>query len=132
MRFISILAASALFLSSSMVLAQTAPVPATPAPVVAPAPVITPAPVVTPAPATPAANLTKDGKPKAKEVRATCKAEAATKSLTKGDAYRAFMKECIGKQRPDLVKTYECRQEMKSKNLEKDARKAFMKECRAK
>lgn len=126
MRFISILATSALFLSSPMVLAQTAPVPATPAPVVASAP------VVTPTPATPAANLTKDGKPKAKEVRATCKAEAATKSLTKGDAYRAFMKECIGKQRPDLVKTYECRQEMKSKNLEKDARKAFMKECRAK
>jgi psiF repeat len=126
MRFISILVAAASSLSATVVLAQTAPVPATPAPLVAPAP------VVTPTPATPAANLTKDGKPKAKEVRATCKAEAATKSLTKGDTYRAFMKECIGKQRPDLVKTYECRQEMKSKNLEKDARKAFMKECRAK
>jgi hypothetical protein len=126
MRFISILVAAALSLSATVVLAQTVPVPATPAPVVAPVP------VVTPTPAPPAANLTKDGKPKAKEVRATCKAEAATKSLTKGDAYRAFMKECIGKQRPDLVKTYECRQEMKSKNLEKDARKAFMKECRAK
>jgi hypothetical protein len=126
MHFISILAASALFLSSPIVLAQTAPVPA------APAPVIAPAPVVTPAPATPAANLTKDGKPKAKEVRATCKAEAATKSLTKGDAYRAFMKECIGKQRPDLVKSYECRQEARAKKLDKDARATFMKECRAK
>ncbi len=122
MRFTSILMAAALCLSAHAVLAQTAPVAPTPA---------TPSPV-TPAPAAPAAKLTKDGKPKAKEVRANCKAEAGTKGLAKGDAYRAFMKECIGKQRPDLVKTYECRQEMKTKNLDKDARKTFMKECRAK
>ncbi len=125
MRFISILVAVALSFGATVVLAQTAPVtpgPITPAPVIAP----------TPAPASPAVSLTKDGKPKAKEVRATCKAEAGTKGLAKGEAYRAFMKECIGKQRPDLVKTYECRQEMKTKNLDKDARKTFMKECRAK
>jgi psiF repeat len=125
MRFMSILLVAALYLSAPVVLAQTAPItpaPTTPAPVVAP----------TPAPASPAVSLTKDGKPKAKDVRATCKAEAGTKGLAKGEAYRAFMKECIGKQRPDLVKTYECRQEMKAKNLDKDARKTFMKECRAK
>ncbi len=115
MRFTFILAAAALSLSAPAVLAQTIPAPS--------------APVATPAPA---AKLNKDGKPKAKEVRATCKAEAGTKSLSKGDAYKAFMKDCIGKQRPDLVKAYECRQEAKSKNLDKDARKTFMKECRAK
>ena len=124
MRLISIIAAVALSIST-MAFAQTPPV-ATPAPA---APVVAPA---APAPVAPTTKLTKDGKPKAKEVRATCKAEASAKGLAKGDAYRAFMKECIGKQRPDLVKSYECRQEAKTKNLDKDARKTFMKECRAK
>jgi psiF repeat len=132
MRFTSIILSSALFLSSTIVVAQTAPVPSVPAPAISPAPVIANPVPVAPTPATPATNLTKDGKPKAKEVRATCKAEAATKNLTKGDAYRAFMKECIGKQRPDLVKSYECRQEARAKKLDKDARATFMKECKAK
>lgn len=124
MRLVSIITAMALSIST-IAFAQTPPV-ATPAPA---APVVAP---VAPSPVMPAAKLTKDGKPKAKEVRAICKAEASTKGLSKGDAYKAFMKECIGKQRPDLVKAYECRQEAKTKNLDKDARKAFMKECRAK
>jgi len=78
-----------------------------------------------------APQLTKDGKPRGKDVRAACKTEANAKGLAKGDAYRAFMKECIGKQRPDLVKSYDCRQEAKAKKLEKDERKSFMKQCKA-
>ena len=87
------------------------------------------APSAVPTPAKP--HLTRDGKPLAKEVREQCRSEAGTKGLAKGDAYRAFMKECIGKQRPDLVKSYECRQEARSKKIEAGERKAFLKACRA-
>ena len=78
-----------------------------------------------------APKLTRDGKPLAKDVRASCRAEAAAKGLAKGDAYRALMKECIGKQRPDLVRSYECRQEIRAKKLEKSERAAYFKQCRA-
>lgn len=107
-----VLAASFIMLAAASVNAQTAPsAPATQS-------------VVTP-------KLTKDGKPLAKEVRANCRSEAAAKGLTKGDAYRAAMKDCIGKQRPDLVKSYECRQEIRAKKLEKAERAAYFKECKA-
>ena len=79
----------------------------------------------------PKPHLTRDGKPLAKEVREQCRSDAGAKGLAKGDAYRAFMKECIGKQRPDLVKSYECRQEARSKKIEAGERKAFLKACRA-
>lgn len=104
-----ILAAGFIMLAAASVNAQTAPATS---PAVAP-------------------KLTKDGKPLAKEVRATCRAEAAAKGLAKGDGYRAAMKECIGKQRPDLVRAYECRQEVRAKKLEKSERAAYLKECKA-
>ncbi len=109
MRLTTILTAAIFAFSAPIAFAQTAPAPA----------------ATTPA-------LTKDGKPKAKEVRAACKTEAESKSIAKGEPRKAFMRECIGKQRPDLVKAFDCRKEAKEKNLDKDARKAFMKECRAK
>ena len=74
---------------------------------------------------------TRDGRPLARDVRQACKTEAAGKGLSKGDVYRLSMKECIGKQRPDLVKAYECRQEARTKKIEAADRKQYLKDCRA-
>ncbi len=117
-----IIAAAIVSLGIGSAFAQTAPAPVAPP---AATPIATPAPAATP-------SLTKDGKPKAKEVRAACKTEAENKSIGKGEARKSFMRECIGKQRPDLVKAFDCRKEAKAKNLEKAEMKAFMKECKAK
>ncbi len=89
------------------------------------------APAATPSPPV-AATLTKDGKPRAKEVREQCRAEAKAKGIQRGEAFRAHMKQCIGAKRPDLVKAFECREEAKAKGLEKPAIKAYVKECRSK
>ena len=76
---------------------------------------------VAPAPAVPQApKLTRDGKPLAKDVRAGCREEAKAKGLKpREQPYRDHMKDCIGKQRPDLVRAYECRQEARDKKIEK-------------
>jgi hypothetical protein len=85
------------------------------------------------APATPAApELDKQGRPKAKEVRADCKADAEAKGL-KGDDKREAVMACVVKQRPDLAAKMaareQCRTDGKAKGLQKDELKAFVKDC---
>ena len=91
-----------------------------------------PSPASTPVPA-PAADLTKTGKPRAKEVRKTCRDEAKAQGL-KGDARRKAVSDCFIKQRPDLAAQENAREQCftdaKAKGMKKDARKDFMKECR--
>ncbi len=102
--------------------AQTAPAPA---PAVAATPA---APATTPA----APELDTQGRPKAKAVRAACKADAETKSLT-GDDKRRAVTACVIKQRPDLAGKLEakqqCRVDGEAKDLKKDALKRFVKDC---
>jgi len=75
---------------------------------------------------------TRDGKPQAKALRAACRTEAAAKGLkTREQPYRDFMRDCIGKQRPDLVKAFDCRKEARDKNVAKSERRAYIKQCRA-
>lgn len=87
-------------------------------------------------PTTPAAapaaapGLTKDGQPKAADVRSGCREEAKTKGL-KGQALRDSVDQCFRAKRPDLAKAADCRKEAKAKNLEGKDRNAFMKTCRA-
>lgn len=100
--------------------AQTAAAPAAPA-VVAPAVVATP---TTPAPATP--SLTKDGKPRMKDVRAQCKAEVGT---LKGEPRKQAMADCIIKQRPDKAAAVQCRMDPALKGMDKVARKTAVKAC---
>lgn len=108
-RFLSVLGALLLFCSLGF--AQAAPAPSAP----------------------PAPKLTRDGKPLAKEVRAGCRDEAKAKGLKpREQSYRDHMKECIGKQRPDLVKAYECRQEARDKKIEKSEIRAYVKACKVK
>ncbi len=95
--------------------AQTAPAPA-------------PAPSAV-SPASPAApELDKQGRPKGKEVRAECKADADSKGL-KGDDKRKAMMECVVKQRPDLAAKEQCRMDGFAKGLRKEELKAFVKDC---
>lgn len=91
------------------------------------------APAAAPAATTPAPDMTKDGKPKAKEVRQTCRAEAKSQGL-KGDAREKAVSDCFVKQRPDLAGREaaldQCRADAKAKGVAKgDERKAFMKSC---
>ncbi len=89
-----------------------------------------PSPASAPAPA---ADLTKTGKPRAKEVRKTCRDESKAQGL-KGDARRKAVSDCFIKQRPDLAAKEtareQCFTDAKAKGLKKDARKDFVKECR--
>ena len=111
--------AAALLLFCSLGFAQSAPAPAAPA--------------QSAAPPAEAPKLTRDGKPRAKEVRAGCRDEAKAKGLTGRDqAFRDHMRDCIGKQRPDLVKAYECRQEARQKKIEKTEMRAYIKACKVK
>ncbi|UDL94315.1 hypothetical protein LGH83_17635 [Lichenihabitans sp. PAMC28606] len=103
-------------------LAQTAAAPATTAPAAA-APATTAAPV--------ASDLTKDGKPRMKVVRAQCKDEVQGQGL-KGAARKDAMAACIVKQRPDKAAAMKCRMDPQTKGMDKTARKAFVKDCVAK
>jgi len=107
-----IVLASALYAGAA--LAQTASPPATSAP------------ADTAAPATAAA--AQSGKPKPKEVLATCRDEAKSQGL-KGDARKTAVQECFVKQRPDLAAWEKCRTDPEMKGKAKDERKALMKEC---
>ncbi len=83
-----------------------------------------------------APELTKSGKPKARDVREDCRAEAKTQGL-KGAERRKAVEDCFIKARPDLAAKEkaraavkeECRQDPKLKDMDKDARKAAIKEC---
>jgi hypothetical protein len=118
MKTLSLFAAVA-FLAAAPAFAQTAAVPATPA---APAP---------PAAAPAAPSLTKDGKPRMKDVRATCKSESEAAGL-KGDARKSAMADCMIKQRPDKAAAIRCRMDPAMKGMDKDARKTAMQACVAK
>jgi hypothetical protein len=115
--------AAALLLTSSAAFAQTT----------APAPAAAPAATATPAAATPAATteLTKDGKPRMKSVRAACRAEVKDQSL-KGDARKQAMADCIVKQRPDMEAKVKCQMDPSLKGMEKSARHAAIQACVAK
>jgi hypothetical protein len=78
--------------------------------------------------ATPAAGLTKDGKPRMKDVRATCQSQAKGQGL-KGDGRRQAVEDCIIKQRPDMAASVKCRMDPQTKGMDKDARRAFVKDC---
>ena len=101
--------------------AQTAPAPAPAPSAVSPASPVSPT-----APAAP--ELDKQGRPKGKEVRAECKADAELKGL-KGDDKRKAMMECVVKQRPDLAAKEQCRMDGFAKGLRKEELKAFVKDC---
>jgi hypothetical protein len=85
----------------------------------------------TPASGVPTVPLTRDGKPKAKELRAACKAQAETKGLKGKDAKDAWIA-CYRAGRPDLAKRFDCRKEAKAKGLKDDELKAAYKACSAK
>ncbi|WP_020176056.1 PsiF family protein [Methyloferula stellata] len=108
-----IVLASALYAGAA--LAQTASPPATSAPADAAAPATT-------------AAAAQSGKPKPKEVLATCRDEAKSQGL-KGDARKTAVQECFVKQRPDLVAWEKCRTDPEMKGKAKGERKALMKEC---
>lgn len=97
--------------------AQTAAAPAAPAVVAPPA-------VAAPAPATP--GLTKDGKPRMKDVRAQCKAEVGS---LKGAPRRQAMADCMIKQRPDKAAAIQCRMDPALRGMDKVARKTAVKAC---
>lgn len=91
-----------------------------------------PAPAATGNPPAAALPLTRDGKPQAKALRAACRVEAEGKGLKKREQpYRDAMRTCIGRDRPDLVKAFDCRKEAREKGIEKTARRAYIKECKA-
>lgn len=117
-------AAAALLLTSSVAFAQTTPpaAPATPAPAAA-------APAATTQPA--ASDLTKDGKPRMKVVRAQCRDEVKGQNL-KGDARKQAMADCIVKQYPDMEARVKCQMDPSLKGMDKTARHAAMQACVAK
>lgn len=111
-------------------LAALAFVVAAPAFAQTPAPVAPAAPMT--APATPTAPaLTKDGKPRMKEVRAQCRDETKAANL-KGDARKQAMGDCIVKQRPDMADRMKCQMDPSLKGMDKATRREAVKACVAK
>ncbi len=111
----SLIVAGALCLALSAASAQTN----------APAP--TSAPVTTPV-APSDVPLTKNGKPRAKELRAACRDEAKGQGL-KGDARKQAVVDCVSTQRPDLAARLKCGMDPQAKGLDKEAKRAFIKDC---
>ena len=104
--------------------------------VAAPAFAQTPAPVApaapTTAPETPTAPaMTKDGKPRMKEVRARCRDETKAANL-KGDARKQATADCIVKQRPDMADRMKCQMDPSLKGMDKASRREAVKACVAK
>lgn len=120
-------AVAVLLLTSSAALAQSAAPAAAPTP--APSAPATAAPAATTQPA--ASDLTKDGKPRMKVVRAQCRDEVKGQSL-KGDARKQAMADCIVKQRPDMEARVKCQMDPSLKGMEKSARHAAVQACLAK
>lgn len=118
--------AAVLLLSSTAAFAQTA-APATP-PATPAAPAAT-APADTAQPG--GSDMTKDGKPRMKAVRAQCRDEVKGQNLT-GDARKQAMADCIVKQRPDMEARVKCQMDPSLKGLDKTARHAAVQACVAK
>lgn len=114
--------AAAILLMSGSAFAQTA-APAAPTPATQAAPATAPSPG--------SADLTKDGKPRMKVVRAQCKDEVKGQNL-KGDARKQAMAACIIKQRPDMEARVKCQMDPSLKGMDKAARKDAVKACVAK
>lgn len=70
------------------------------------------------------------GKPTAKELIASCRADAKAKGLT-GKAKKEAVDQCVGAERPKLAERLECRQQGKGKGLSGDELKSFVKTCMA-
>ncbi|MDX7949719.1 hypothetical protein P7D22_00820 [Lichenihabitans sp. Uapishka_5] len=119
MTLIRTAAALALMLASGAAYAQNA-APAAPAAQAAPA-----------ATAAGSAELTKDGKPRMKVVRAQCRDVVKSQDL-KGDARKQAMADCIVKQRPDMEARVKCHMDPSLKTMDKGARSAAIKACVAK
>lgn len=66
------------------------------------------------------------GRPRAKELRAACKADA--QGLRGPDRKRA-VRDCIAQRRPDLAKRMDCRRDAKSRGLTGAELKAAVKSC---
>jgi len=70
----------------------------------------------------------------AQQARANCTTQAQGQSL-KGEARRAFMKECLQKARParamgpQQARMKECSAKARDQKLKGDARKSFMSDC---
>ena len=116
------------FVSPSVALVTFFAVALNAAPTYAQTPAAAPAASTTAAPATPAPELTKDGKPKAKMVRAQCRADAEAQGL-KGMEKQKAVSACLVKQRPDLAAKEQCRMDGHEKGLKKDGLKDFVKDC---
>jgi hypothetical protein len=117
------LAAALILLASPPALAQTA------APATAPAAPAANAPATTNQPS--GADMTKDGKPRMKFVRAQCRDEVKGESL-QGDARKQAMADCIVKQRPDMEARVKCQMDPNLKGMDKGARRAAVQACVAK
>jgi hypothetical protein len=78
------------------------------------------------APAAPAGG----GKPSAKELIASCRADAKSKGLT-GEARKTAVHDCVAAQRPKAAARLECRQQGKAQGKDGDDLKAFVKDCMA-
>lgn len=111
-------AAFVLLFTSTAALAQTtAPVPGTAASA-------TPDGAAQPA----SSDLTRDGKPRMKMVRAHCREEVKGEKL-KDDARREAIAACIVKQRPDMAARVRCQMDPGLKGMEKTARHAAVQAC---
>jgi hypothetical protein len=71
---------------------------------------------------------TRDGKPRSKELRAACRAEADAQGLT-GKARNQAAIACFRKGRPDLAKRFDCRKEAKAKGLSGSDLSAAVQSC---
>lgn len=122
------LAAAVLLLSATGAVAQTA-APATTTTTTPAASSAAAAPASTAQPA--ASDMTKDGKPRMKFVRAQCRDEVKGQNLT-GDARKQAMADCIVKQRPDMEARVRCQMDPGLKGMDKGARHAAVQACVAK
>ena len=112
--------------TAALLLSCTAAFAQTPAPATAPAAT---APAATTQPA--ASDLTKDGMPRMKVVRAQCRNEVKGQNLA-GDARKQAMAACIVKQRPDMEARIKCQMDPSLKGMEKSARHTAVQACVAK
>ena len=71
-----------------------------------------------------------DAKPSAKELIASCRADARGKGL-KGDEFRSAVNDCVGAQRPKVAARMQCRQQGKAQGKDGDDLKAFVRDCMA-
>ena len=64
-----------------------------------------------------------------KEVSTACREEIKRKDLPRGDERRKAMQACIVAKKPEMKKQFDCRDEVRAKNLEGGERRTFMRSC---